>query len=77
MDSPSTSSICGLDVTEWMSYVELELSSLRDEVDIADRTLYLCMRLAASLGTQTRNEVKNRAFLLCGKLNMNMSASFN
>ena len=67
MHSPSDETISGLYLGTWTDYVRQELSTLNDEIDLTDRTVYLCMKLAQPLTLTTKKDVKAKVFALVGK----------
>ena len=66
IESPSESSLRGLSDTDWSGYVSNDLTSLNDEAELSDRLMYLCMKLATPLTSESRADVKTKACQLCG-----------
>ncbi|KAF6023110.1 hypothetical protein EB796_018584 [Bugula neritina] len=57
--------MAGLSRSEWLEFAKGELSAIPDVSEMADRALYLCMRMSSPLNTVHRADTKQKICSLC------------
>jgi len=66
IESPTQEAMAGLSRSEWLEFAKGELSAIPDVSEMADRALYLCMRMSSPLNTVHRADTKQKICSLCG-----------